>query len=93
MEIQELKKKVEGLRVNWEELDVDLTEIVEHAFFEKPGHTDYRKESIQYMVRNKIDFHSTCNSVFDVARMYLKFECPHCGKEMKMCGGGGAGLS
>ena len=90
MKIKEIGK-IKGLRIHTEEIEVDATSVIEHAFFEDRNCSNYRKDSIEYMVKNKIDFHSTTNSSHEMFKKFVKVECPQCHKDMTLNSGGGNG--
>lgn len=75
--------------INTESLDVDATASIEHNFFENSLKLDYRQDSVNFMIKNKIDFHSTCNNVFNITRKFIKIACPTCKNEMSYEDGGG----
>ena len=89
----ELKKLRELIQVDINKLEVDATSVIEHRFFEKGGFGDYRQESINFCIKNKIDFHSTCNSAFNVMKSFIKIKCPVCKKNMEPASGSGSGLT
>jgi hypothetical protein len=73
MQIKDLK---EIIPINIGQVEVDATSLIEHYFFDKPGHSDYRTDSINFMTKQKINFHSTCNSAFNVVKKFVKISCP-----------------
>jgi predicted RNA-binding Zn-ribbon protein involved in translation (DUF1610 family) len=87
--LNDILGKNQLLPINPTYAEIDPTEIIEHYFFER-GKGDYRQETIDFMLKNKIAFHSTCNNNFDMAKRFLKVTCPKCGKEMKYSGGSGS---
>jgi len=89
MKIKELSDL--GLGVRIDDIEVDVTSVVENAFFERHNCQDYRKESINFMIKNKIDFHSTCNNDHEIMKKLIKVSCPVCHKNMKVTSGGGNG--
>lgn len=88
MQISELKNL--GLGIKIDDIEVDATDVIERAFFGNHTCNDYRNESIDYMVKNKIDFHSTCNSIFNVTKRFIKIVCPTCKRNMVYISGGGS---
>lgn len=88
MKIKDIKK-LKGLGIRTEEIEVDATSIIEHAHFENHNCRDYRKESIEYMIKNKINFHSTCNNDHVMFQKLIKVECPVCHRNMIVKNGSG----
>ncbi|MDD5649762.1 MAG: hypothetical protein PHF86_04980 [Candidatus Nanoarchaeia archaeon] len=91
MKLKDFQKKCPGVRLQLGELEVDQTALIERDFFEHATRDNYRVEAIQYMTKHDIDWHSTCNSIFDVMKLFIKIKCPKCHKNMESTGGGGNG--
>lgn len=78
MKIEDIDSKLPGIKVKIGEIEVDSTHLVEHAFFEeRPNRRkDYRDQSIDYFLKHKVVFHSTCNSIYNVAKRFIVIKCP-----------------
>jgi len=88
MKIEDIEKI---LPIRVKDIEVDATSVIEHHFFERGSrHGDYRTESIDFMVKNKIAFHSTCNSAYQAIGKYIVVKCPTCHKNMKSGTGSGS---
>lgn len=85
----ETDPKLNGLGISASSIEVDMTRIIEHAFFENEDSTDYRNDSINFMVKRKIDCHSTCNSIHNFISKFVKISCPNCQKDMSVHSSGG----
>ena len=55
--------------------------------------TDYRKDSINFAIKEKIDFDTTANSVYQFAKEFVKVKCPTCNQIVDGKGGGGTAKS
>jgi len=75
------------------DVDVNPMRVVEHQHFSSPSSHDYRGDAIDECVREKLDFASTCNVVFEMAKRYVKVSCPKCRRNMENRGGGGSGTA
>jgi hypothetical protein len=99
MRIEEIESKLPGIRVKIGEIEIDPTRLVERACFDdRSKHaqttcTDYRDQSIDYFVRHKVDFHSTCNLIYNVAKRFIVVKCPSCKRNMEVTSGGGGNNS
>lgn len=91
MKIEDIDSKLPGIKVKIGEIEVDSTHLVEHAFFDDRTNrrTDYRDQSIDYFLKHKVDFHSTCNSIYNNAKRFIVIKCPKCHRNMELNGGGG----
>jgi predicted RNA-binding Zn-ribbon protein involved in translation (DUF1610 family) len=90
MKLSELRK-ITNFGIN--DVEVDPTSVIEHIFFENNNCNDYRTESVKHMIKKEIDFHSTCNSAYNVVKMFVKIVCPKCGSEMISNTGSGSSNS
>ena len=70
------------------EIEVDIERIVENHFFDHGR--DYKKESVDFMIKKRVNFSSTVNTDFHVMSSYIKVKCPVCRSIMKSNGGGGS---
>lgn len=89
MKLKDFQKKCPGVRLQLGELEIDATRLIEHSLFEREDCRNYRQETINYLVRHKIDGHSTCNNIHEFAKAFVKVQCPSCHKNMKIDGGSG----
>lgn len=89
MHLKEFQEKYPGIRIKTDEIEVDPTMLVEHALFERQNCDNYRTETINYLVKHKIDGHSTCNNTYEFAKAFVKISCPACKEEMKVNTGSG----
>jgi predicted RNA-binding Zn-ribbon protein involved in translation (DUF1610 family) len=88
--LNDILGKNQLLPIDLTNAEIDPTEVIEHYFFERGKGDDYRQEAIEFMMKNKITFNSTCNSNFNMAKKFIKVDCPTCGKPMKYEGGSGS---
>lgn len=88
MKIKDLIEKT-GLPLNIQDIEVDVTGIIEDHFFNLKSVKDYRNKAIDYMVTNKLSFGSSCNSHHEIMKRFITVKCPVCGKEMTVTQGGG----
>jgi predicted RNA-binding Zn-ribbon protein involved in translation (DUF1610 family) len=89
MKVREISEILPSVKID--EIEVDQTSVIENYFFERRYSKDYRKDSIDFMVKNRVDFHSSCNSGFDVMKRFVHVVCPVCGKNMSAGDGSGSG--
>lgn len=87
MKTKDLKKFIP---INVDDLEVDPAVVTEHHFFNSNSTHDYRKESINFLNKNRISFHTTPNSSHTFATLFIQVKCPKCKKILKGGGGGGS---
>jgi predicted RNA-binding Zn-ribbon protein involved in translation (DUF1610 family) len=73
----------------------DVNPLTEHEdhFFNKRVHKenkDYRELAIKKCLQNKDSFVSTNNSLWNLVKDYLKFQCPICGELLSFSGSSGS---
>jgi len=88
MKIKDIIAKT-GLPINIRDIEVDVTGIIEDYFFNLKSVQNYRNNAIDFMIKNRIDFGSSCNTHHDVMKSFITVKCPECGKEMTVSHGGG----
>lgn len=87
-----IKDMVNHFPVNTKDIDVNPLRIAEDYYFHQPYTNDYRDEAIKAVVKKKLSFDSTCNSVFEIAKKFIHVSCPGCNKtKLEAKGGTGSG--
>jgi predicted RNA-binding Zn-ribbon protein involved in translation (DUF1610 family) len=87
MKIRDLKKILPSIRTD--DIEVDTMEVIESHFFDLPSNEDYRKRAIDFVLKEKKSFNTTCNCVYKFAVAYVQVVCPKCGKYLVGSSGSG----
>jgi len=87
MKLKDIKKLIP---IKTDEIQVDSTAMIENYFFNNtPVTKNYKEESIEFMIQNQTNFHSTFNNIDILVKKFLKVSCPKCNCEIESKGGGG----
>ena len=68
------------------DFDINPLDLAEHVMFKKrrAGPSDnYRKHALKMCFDSKVQFNSTCNSFWELAKPLLTATCPYCEKQME----------
>ncbi len=71
--------------------NLNYVHLVENYYFRKRNCKDYRNASIDFAIKNKLNFSSSQNTYNDFMRRFVKVSCPTC--NMSLTGKGGGGTS
>jgi len=72
---------------------VNPLEQFEDYFFHKPAYgpiKNYRELALNKCIKEKVDFTSTHNSIYELTERLVVVKCPICNAEMEQRGGGGS---
>ena len=75
-----------------EEAYIDVGQLVTSDEFNKEEHRgmpNYRDRAITALLKLETDFQANQNIIYEMAKKFIKIDCPHCGKPMIVHGGGG----
>lgn len=86
-----IEKYPQEMEIYKKDEDVNPLEVFEQYYFKQKSCKDYRESAINKCIKEKEDFTSTTNSLFRIAKHFIRITCPTCKKEMKPCGGYGNG--
>lgn len=89
MKIKDLQRRFPELEATIEDRDFNPLSAFESFYFGKKTAMRYEKKAVERVVKEKVSFHSTCNSIFLIIKTYVKISCPSCGKEMTTNSAGG----
>lgn len=66
--------------------------VANRKFFNQPYEvgTDYRKQALDFVAKNKLPFQSECNSHYELFKRWVKIVCPYCNGETEVTDGGGS---
>lgn len=82
-------KDIASLGIDINEIEIDITPIIEQKFIESKMCNNYREDSVNYFISNTINFHSTQNNFLVLMGRCIKIICPNCEKEISQKGSGG----
>lgn len=76
-----------------DEMYVDYGHLVTDEEFHRKGDHDkrYEERAVERLLKEKVDFFSNCNIVFELISKIATFKCPSCGEVMERDGGSGSG--
>jgi DNA-directed RNA polymerase subunit RPC12/RpoP len=66
-----------------DEATIDPTDLIRQDEFNRDGKGDYRERTIDRLVRERIGFHSDCNTLFNFMKRFVRIVCPYCKKTME----------
>ena len=89
MKIKDFKQLKNLPTINVEEIEIDHQSLIETTFFHDANCKDYCKDSINYMIENKVDFNSTNNTDYQIMEKFIIIYCPCCKTLMHTNGGSG----
>ncbi len=86
--LDDLKKR---LNISDEEIKdaVHWVKLIEHHFFNEEHTGSYQNKTIDFCIRNKIDFGVTQNNPYEMLTRFIRIVCPRCLMEMQVKSGGG----
>ncbi len=82
-------KDIESLRIDINEIEIDITPIIEQKFYDSKACDNFREDSVNYLISNTMNFHSTPNNFLILMKRFVKIICPKCKREMPQKGSGG----
>ena len=83
-------KDIAALRIDINEIEVDITPIIEQKYFESKTCKNFREDSVNFFIYKKINFHSTSNNFLILMKRFVKIICPNCKREIQQEGYGGS---
>jgi hypothetical protein len=89
MKLNEIKKL--GINVIEGDIEVDAARLAEDHFFRYSGPSEnYRTKAINFLIKKRVDFKSTSNSVSNVVERFVRIICPVCDQTMARENSGGS---
>ena len=89
MKIKDLQNRLPELQDTIDDKYVNPLSVLESFYFGRKTGISYERKAVDRAVSEKLDFCSTCNSIYTLIKSFVKIKCPMCGKEMTTNSAGG----